>query len=173
MYEITSRHVCVCANSQGEWGVPFSGTDRLFLRFMPLSVKFPSASKVHPGSLLSSSLSLSFSFILPSSYLFSFFSRSFYLRTSFFPLFCYTQHPTGQHNFSPSIIGFRLSNNPELLLRATKASLLLFWNKTVRNIDTSNENPRERSPRPLHLSRSPLDVRLLTDMGRLSVIARK
>ena len=50
--------VCVCANSQGEWGVPFSGTDRLFLRFMPLSVKFPSASKVHPGSLLSSSLSL-------------------------------------------------------------------------------------------------------------------
>ena len=130
--------MCVCANSQGEWGVPFSGTDRRFLRFMPLRVKFPSASKVNPGShhLLPS---LWFSFILPSSHLFSFFSRSFYLRTSFFPLFCYTQHPTGQHNFSPSIIGFCLSNNPELLLKATKASLLLFWNKTVRNIHTSNE----------------------------------
>lgn len=53
-----------------------------------------------------------------------------------------------QLNFSPSIVCC-----PSLVRviqsfysKVTKASL--FWNKTVRNIHTSNENPSERSPPP-------------------------
>ena len=99
--------VCVCVQTVKENGV--SGSDRLILRFMPLSVKFPSASKVHPGSLLSSSLSLWFSFILPSSYLFSFLSffLSFYVLLSFL---CSVIHSIRRINtiFSPSIVCFRL-----------------------------------------------------------------
>ena len=98
--------MCVCVQTVKENGV--SGTDRLFLRFMPLSVKFPSASKVNPGShhLLPS---LWFSFILPSSHLFSFLSffLSFYVLLSFL---CSVIHSIRRINtiFSSPIICFRL-----------------------------------------------------------------
>ena len=62
-----------------------------------------------------------------------------------------------QLNFSPSIVCC-----PSLVRviqsfysKVTKASL--FWNKTVRNIHTSNENPSERSPPHL----SPLRIQTI------------